>query len=102
MKSLAVIQQELSLSREAEIRALVPVARRLAIKAGPAGIVFGDVRLAANLAHSRGPQRSLSYGCQVCRAAGLVRNGRYRVSPTGNRNRQAEWVLPVFAERNES
>lgn len=66
------------------IRRLVPLAQELALRAGPAGITVGDVRLYAEqrgLIEPMPRDRRLSWLGAVPRAAGLVRTERRRMAP---------------------
>lgn len=84
---------------EAEIVALVPLAQRLAQKAGRAGVTVGNLRVAANLGTGTGQERrGYSWLAVVLRRAGLVNTHARRMSPLpGTRNDNDVYVLPEFA-----
>lgn len=69
-----------------EIECLIPLARELAQKAGPAGITVSDLRLYAvqrGLLTGQERGRELSYLGAVMRAAGLTATDEYRRSDIG-------------------
>lgn len=79
-----------------DVERLVPVARELAAKAGPAGVTVADLRLTAvqrGLLTGQETGRSLSYLGKVMEAAGLENTGTYRRSflAKSNGNLQSVW-----------
>jgi hypothetical protein len=83
----------------AEIRRLIPLAKKLAWAAGSEGITVADLRetaVQAGVLTGRESGRTLSYLGAVCSAAGLVRTGEYRRShiPQSHGNLGACWSLP--------
>ena len=84
---------------EADLEALIPIAIDLARKAGPHGIIAGDVRIVAErlgLIGKSPNQRTLSWLTWVGKKAGLVNTGRRRLSTIG-RNDHCIYVLPEYA-----
>ena len=84
---------------EADLEALVPIALELAEKAGPEGIIAGDVRLVAErrgLIGKSPNQRTLSWLTWIGKKAGLHNTGRRRLSTIG-RNDHVIYVLPRYA-----
>ena len=96
--------QARSASRHAaEIAALAPIARELALRAGADGITAANVRLAGQhcgILTGAETGRQLSYLSSVMRAAGLVPTGRRRNSPIpqSNANSHVVYVAPEYAE----
>lgn len=90
------VRDSLAGKHAAEIRLLVPLAQRLAAKAGEHGVTVDDIRIAAEnaspplIANPGG--RGLSWLSTVPLAAGLVATNRRRLSR--NRNDQVVWVAP--------
>jgi hypothetical protein len=95
-------QQRSAARHAAEIAALAPIARELAVKAGPLGIIAADVRLAGvqrGILTGTETGRELSYLPAVMRAAGLVSTGQYRKSqiPKAHANPNLVHVAPEYA-----
>jgi hypothetical protein len=89
--------------RERDIERMAPIAKELAEKAGPRGVIFADVRIVAvqrGLLTGEEAGRTLSYGPAVMKAAGLAGTGQYERShiPKSHGNLQQRWVLPKYAE----
>jgi hypothetical protein len=80
----------------AEIRRLIPLAKKLAWAAGSEGITVADLRetaVQAGLLTGRESGRTLSYLGAVCSAAGLVSTNEFRRSriPQSHGNAQRVW-----------
>jgi len=86
----------------AEIDALVPLCRSLALKAGVHGVTVHDLRLVAaqrGMLPYYGKGRELCWLCAVPKKAGLVSTGRKRISPDPEvRNYAVCYVHPMYAE----
>lgn len=90
--------------RKRDIQRLIPLARELATKAGPAGITVSNLRFVAvsrGLLTGEETGRRLSFLGSVMKAAGLENTGIYRRSDItkAHGNLNAIHVLPMHKQR---